>query len=71
MDAATRQTLESFAWDCTIGNGMAEEYADRGQEPDKDVLDALKRILGRRIRDEEMEVFQAAWDRCLLEASFP
>ena len=71
MDAKDKRRIESFAWDCTVGSGRAEELADLGGEPGADELGALSRWLRRPLTNEDIEVFHRAWDRSLQEAMQP
>ena len=66
-----RASIRSFAWDITVGSGMAAEWAELGHEPGADVFDALRRFLGRDVTADEARFFHGEWNRCLREASQP
>lgn len=71
MDSATKQKIESYARDCTIGAGVAEEYHDTGRKPARGEFDNLARVLGRPLTHDDEKVLRVAWDRCLQEAMQP
>lgn len=58
----TREQVESFAWDATVGAGNDSEIVD---------FRALKARLGRDPSPEEMGWFDAAWRRSVQEMAQP
>lgn len=64
---ATR--IYDFAWNCTIGAGrVGEDFPD---EPDSDVLEALSRILRRKLTGDDINELVDAWQRLNMEQAFP
>lgn len=57
-----RQTIEDFAWQCTIGLGVDPEEAD---EPSYDALEALSSLLKRKLTAKDMDTFLDAWQKNL------
>jgi hypothetical protein len=69
MDADTKQRIEDFAWNCTVGAGRDAD--DMSNEPGTDELEALARILGRRLSGEDIDVLVTAWRKHEMEIAFP
>jgi hypothetical protein len=72
MNRETKEKIESFAWNCTVGAGRDPEECD---EPDKDTLKALIRIIERDVVSGEenavFEIFCRAWHKCVQEMQQP
>lgn len=62
MDLNTKQRIESFAWDATVGTGNDDETVNYG---------ILTRRLGREPTFDECKVFRSAWLRSLQEMAQP
>lgn len=61
--------IYSFAWNCTIGAGrVGDDFPD---EPDYDTLEALGRVLGRKLTGDDEGELVDAWKRCEMEQAFP
>ena len=69
MNKATRNRIESFAWDCTIGCGRVDD--DDPQKPELSDLVAIARVIGRPLSSEEQWCFEKAWAKCMQEAAQP
>ncbi len=61
--------IRSFAWNCTIGQGLVGD--DFPSEPDGDVIVALARVLGRPIASDDFRELEHAWQQCEQEQANP
>jgi len=62
-------TIRNFAFDRTIGCGRVGE--DEADEPARDDLEALARILGRKLTSEDISTLVNEWRRCIQSAAQP
>ena len=62
MNKATKQLIESLAWDATVGSGDDSERV---------WYVPLENSLDHEPSDEERRVFASAWARCVQEMAQP
>jgi hypothetical protein len=69
MDRTTKDNIESFIWNVTVGAGVDPEECSI--EPDEDAMAGLARVLGHPVTGEETDVALRHWRRCLMEIAMP
>jgi hypothetical protein len=69
LDVKTRRTIESLAWDFTVGAGNVGE--DIPETPGIQEIVVLGRTLKHPVSPDELEHFGRSWLLCLQAASQP